>query len=82
MLERLRFDAHSDYRQHVRFSLAKTADEPLRYRIIETFEDGRRVSGAWLRKHDEFMLDITAYQNAPEEATLEETAEPSEAASD
>jgi hypothetical protein len=82
LLERLRFDAHSDYRQHVRFSLAKTADEPLRYRIIETFEDGRRVSGAWLRKHDEFMLDITAYQNAPEEATPEETADPSEAASD
>lgn len=83
LLERLRFDARSDYRRHVRFPLAKTADQPLRYRIIETFDDGRRVTGAWLRKHDEFMLDITAYQNASEEdATLQETAETSDAASD
>lgn len=76
LLERVRFDAGSNYRQHVRFPLAKTADEPLRYRIIETFDDGRRIIGEWQRKHDEFMLDVTAYENTAEKAAGEDIDRP------
>lgn len=76
LLERVRFDASSSYRQHVRFPLAKSADEPLRYRIIETFDDGRRISGEWQRKQDEFMLDITAYENTGEKPAGENIDRP------
>jgi hypothetical protein len=76
LLERVRFDTGSNYRQHVRFPLAKTTDEPLRYRIIETFDDGRRITGEWQRKHDEFMLDVTAYENTAEKAAGEDMDRP------
>ncbi|MBN1377635.1 MAG: hypothetical protein JXA04_00205 [Gammaproteobacteria bacterium] len=81
LLERARFDANSDYKQHIRFPLAKTQDEPLRYRVIETFNDGRRLTGPWQRKDDEYMLDITSYRILTEDnaaGIATEASEPSD----
>ena len=82
LLERARFDSNSDYRLHIRFPLAKSQKEPLRYRIIETYNDGRRETGGWKRKQDEYLLDITAYNAPVDEVEAEQNAESSEPSGD
>ncbi len=63
LIEKLRFDSKSDYRQRIRFPLSKSLDKPYGFRLTYVYTDGRKELGKWKNKYGETMLDITSYKN-------------------
>jgi len=62
LVEKIAFDARSDYRGTVKFRLSKEREQPYRYRIIRIGRDGSTAVGPWIEREGEQMLDITNYK--------------------
>jgi hypothetical protein len=67
LVEKIAFDARSDYRGTVKFRLSKEREQPYRYRITRIGRDGSTHVGEWIKREGEQMLDVTNYKEGDDE---------------
>jgi hypothetical protein len=62
LIKTVRFAQDSDYRERIRFPLARELDQAYAIRVTRVYKDGRKETTGWIPKRNDLMLDITDYE--------------------